>query len=148
MRLHLFQLLITKYLKTGVLPQLLRLRELTGLDVYVGNWVGERYLKNPMQLLDLKLKVASTTIQGQDPDVEALGPELFKNFADKSNIPLVLGVGAAFLAQASPDQVIERVKHYVEVGKVGGKFALYLCNISAATPPENLRAAIEAAHTF
>ncbi len=73
---------------------------------------------------------------------------MFKNFADKSSIPLVLGVGAAFLAQASPDQVIERVKHYVEVGKVGGKFALYLCNISAATPPENIRAAIETAHTF
>jgi hypothetical protein len=31
---------------------------------------------------------------------------------------------------------------------VGGKFALYLCNISAATPPENIRAAIEATHTF
>ena len=98
-------------------------------------------------MLDLKLKVASATIQGQDPDVEALGPELFKEYAVKSNIPLVLGVGAAFLAQATPDQVVERVKHYVGVGKVGGRFALYLCNISAATPPENIRAAIETAHS-
>jgi hypothetical protein len=143
-----FPIINYKILENWCAAPILRLRELTGLDVYVGNWVGERYLKNPMQLLELKLKVASTTIQGQDPDVETLGPELFKNFAEKSNIPLVLGVGAAFLAQASPDQVIERVKHYVEVGKAGGKFALYLCNISAATPPENLRAAIEAAHTF
>jgi hypothetical protein len=143
-----FPIINYKILENWCAAPILRLRELTGLDVYVGNWVGERYLKNPMQMLDLKLKVASTTIQGQDPDVEALGPELFKNFSDKSNIPLVLGVGAAFLAQASPDQVIERVKQYVEVGKVGGKFALYLCNISAATPPENIRAAIEAAHSF
>ncbi len=143
-----FPIINYKILENWCAAPILRLRELTGLDVYVGNWVGERYLKNPIQMLDLKLKVASTTIQGQDPDVEALGPEFFKNFAEKSNIPLVLGVGAAFLAQATPDQVIERVKHYVEVGKAGGKFVLYLCNISAATPPENIRAAIETAHTF
>ena len=143
-----FPIINYKILENWCVPSILRLRELTGLDVYVGNWVGERYLKDPYQMLDLKLKVTSKTFQGQDPDVEALGPELFKAYADKSNIPLVLGVGAAFLAQATPDQVIERVKHYVGVGKAGGKFALYLCNISAATPSENIRAAIETAHSF
>jgi uroporphyrinogen-III decarboxylase len=110
--------------------------------------VGERYLKNPYQMLDLKLKVASNSIQGQDPDVEALGPELYKQYAKIANVPLVLGVGAAFLVQSSPQQVEERVKHYVEVGKVGGKFVLYLCNISSATPPENIRAAVETAHSL
>ncbi len=142
-----FPIINYKILENWCAAPIFRLRELTGLDVYVGNWVGERYLKYPYQMLDLKLKVASATIQGQDPDVETLGPELFKEYAVKSNIPLVLGVGAAFLAQATPDQVVERVKHYVGVGKAGGRFALYLCNISAATPPENIRAAIETAHS-
>jgi hypothetical protein len=129
-------------------PYILMLREITGLDVFVANWVGERYLKDPMPMLELKLKVASGSIQGQDPDVAALGPEFYKNFAERADVPLILGVGASFLAQASPVEVISRVKNYIEIGARNGRFALYLCNVSGATPPENLSAAIETAHAY
>jgi len=46
-----------------------------------------------------------------------------------------LSVGAAFLAQARPAAVAERVRHYVENVGAGGRFALYLCNLAANTPP-------------
>jgi uroporphyrinogen-III decarboxylase len=133
-------------LKQWVIPHILRLRELCGSDVYVANWVGERYLANPEHMLDLKRMVGPGSLLGQDPDVEKLGPAFYKQYAARHNLPLVLGVGAGFLAQATPAAIAARVRHYVEVGGRGGRFALYLCNVGGSTPPENLRAAIRAAH--
>ncbi len=67
-----------KILEQWIVPYVLRLRELCGDEVYVPNWVGERYLKAPEKInkmLDLKLQVSPEFIEGQDPDVEVLGPE-------------------------------------------------------------------------
>ncbi|MDQ7841403.1 MAG: uroporphyrinogen decarboxylase family protein [bacterium] len=133
-------------LREWVVPSILRLRELSGPGVAVANWAGERYLKRPEEMLDLKLLVGPGPLLGQDPDVEALGPGFYKTYADLHDVPLILGVGAGFLAQERPAAVAERVRRYAEVGARGGRFALYLCNLGANTPPENLRAAVEAAH--
>lgn len=133
-------------LKEWVAPYILRLRELCGNEVFVSNWVGEHYLKNPVEMLDLKLTVGPGSIQGQDPDVAALSPAFYKEYAARLKIPLVLGIGAAFLAQSQPHQIIERVHNYIQVGQMGGCFALYLCNIGATTPTENIKAAVAAAH--
>jgi uroporphyrinogen-III decarboxylase len=133
-------------LRDWVAPPILRLREQCGAGVSVANWVGERYLERPEDMLDLKLRVGPGSLLGQDPDVEALGPDFYKAYADRQDVPLILGVGAAFLAQARPAAVAERVGHYVETGARGGRFALYLCNLAANTPAENVRAAVDAAH--
>ena len=74
-------------------------------------------------MLDLKLTACPGFIEGQDPDVEALGPAFYKSFALKKQVPLVLGVGAAFLALATPGDIRQRVKNYVEIGGKGGGFA-------------------------
>jgi hypothetical protein len=128
------------------IPPIQRLRELCGPEVSVANWAGERYLPNPTEMLDLKLAVGPGALWAQDPDVESLGPAVFKEFAVTHGVPLVLGVGAGFLALAAPSDVEARVRKYVEVGGRGGRFALYLCNLGATTPPANLRAAVETAH--
>ena len=75
-------------------------------------------------------------------------PEWYKAYAVKNDAPLILGIGAGFLALASPPEVEERVKHYIEVGGKGGRLVLYLCNLGATTPPENVRAAIQAVHKY
>lgn len=129
-----------------VAPWILRLREWCGAGVAVANWVGERYLKLPEEMLDLKRRVGPGTLLGQDPDVETLGPDFYKAYANRHDMPLVLGIGAGFLAQARPEAVAERVRRYIAAGARGGRFALYLCNVGGSTPPENLRAAVEAAH--
>jgi uroporphyrinogen-III decarboxylase len=85
-------------------------------------------------------------IQGQDPDVFVLTPEFYKRFAERHNVSLILGVGAAFLAESTPEEIAARVRQYVKVGRKRGRFALYLCNVGATTPPDNLRAVVEAAH--
>jgi uroporphyrinogen-III decarboxylase len=133
-------------LRDWVIPSIQRLRELCGPEVYVANWAGERYLPHPTEMLELKLAVGPGALWGQDPDVENLGPAVFKEFAVAHQVPVILGVGAAFLAQATPGEVEARVREYVEVGGRGGHFALYLCNVGATTPSANLRAAVETAH--
>lgn len=135
-------------LEDWVLPYIVQIRDVCGNKVYVSNWVGDRYLKNPERIFEDKLKVCPGFLEGQDPDVEALGPEIYKNFAEERNVALVLGVGAAFLATATPDEVKNRVKRYVSVGSRNGKFALYLCNIGKTTPKENLVAAVDAVYEF
>ena len=73
---------------------------------------------------------------------------MYKSYAEKHDASLVLGIGAGFLALASAAQVEERVRHYIEVGGRGGRLVLYLCNLGATTPPENVRAAIQAVHKY
>jgi hypothetical protein len=133
-------------LKRWIIPSIQRLRELCGPDIYVANWVGERYLPDPAEMLRLKLAVGPGALWAQDPDVESLGPALFKDFAVAHDVPLVLGVGAGFLAFAKRGDVEARVRDYVRVGGRGGRFALYLCNVGATTPAANLRAAVETTH--
>jgi len=135
-------------MREWIVPYVLRLREICGPEVYVPNWVGEHNLKEPEEMLDVKRQVCPGFVIGQDPDVENLGPELYKRYSEKHDLPLILGVGAGFLALSSPEQVTERVKHYVEVGGKNGRFALYLCNLGATTPPENVNAAIETIHKY
>ena len=135
-------------IRKWILPYVDRLRETCGPEVYVPNWVGESYLRQPEEMLDLKLAACPGFIEGQDPDVEKLGPAFYKAFALKKKVPLVLGVGAAFLALATPAEIRQRVRNYVETGGEGGGFALYLCNLGATTPPENVRAAVQAVRDF
>jgi len=135
-------------LRTWVIPHILRLRQLCGPEVCVPNWVGERHLARPAEMLDLKLKVCPAFVVGQDPDVEALGPAFYKNYAEKHGLPLILGVGAGFLALRTAREVGKRVRNYLEVGGKNGRFALYLCNLGATTPPENVKAVIDAIHRY
>ena len=73
-----------------------------------------------------------------------LGPAVYKDYAEKKEVPLILGIGAGFLALSTPQDISARVKEYVEVGGQNGRFCLYLCNIGATTPAENIKAAIAA----
>ena len=135
-------------IRDWIVPYILRLREICGPEVYVPNWVGEKYLKDPAEMLDLKHQVCPGFVEGQDPDVEMLGPAFYKNYARKKDVPLILGVGAAFLALSTPQEVCDRVRHYIEVGGQVGHFALLLCNIGATTPPENVKAAMNTVQKY
>jgi uroporphyrinogen-III decarboxylase len=135
-------------IRDWIVPYVLRLREICGPEVYVPNWVGEKYLKDPQELFDLKHQVCPGFVEGQDPDVEELGPALYKEYAQKKGVPLILGVGAAFLALSTPQEVSDRVRHYIEVGGKDGRFALLLCNLGATTPPENVKAAMDAVRRY
>lgn len=131
-----------------IIPYIQRLRHLCGPQVHVPNWVGESHLKNPEIMLDLKRRACPEFVEGQDPDVEKLGPQFYKRYAEENGLPLILGIGAVFLATATPAAVAERVRYYIDVGGENGRFALYLCNLGATTPAANVRAAVAAVRQY
>lgn len=135
-------------LRDWVLPALSRIRDTCGPGVIIPNWVGERFLQKTgiEEMFSLKTAACPHYLEGQDPDVQTLGPGVYKEYAEKMNLPLVLGIGSAFLDQSTPDAVRERVNSYLRVGGENGRFALLLCNLSRVTPPENIAAAVDAAH--
>ena len=135
-------------IENWILPYIKRLQEQCGPDVYVPNWVGESLLKDPEKMLDLKLCACPGFIEGQDPDVEVLSPSFYKTYANKHDLPLVLGLGAAFLALGTPGEIRDRVRQYIKLGGRGGRLALYLCNLGATTPPENVRAVVQAIQDY
>ena len=80
-------------LENWIVPYIERLRELCGPQVCVPNWVGESLLDNPTEMLDLKRRVCPGFLEGQDPDVEKLGPQFYKEYAQENGLPLILGIG-------------------------------------------------------
>lgn len=133
-------------LKEWIIPAILRIRNACGPEVCIPNMVGESYQKDSQEMLDFKLQACPHFIEGQDPDVEKIGPEVYKRYAVKHDVPLILGVGSAFFDKATSEEIETRIKHYIEAGGQNGRFVLYLCNLSAETPPGNVRAAIKAIH--
>ena len=131
-------------LRDWVVPYILRLRQICGPEIYVPNWVGESQLKHPEEMFELKLQVCPNFLEGQDPDVAEIGPAVYKDYAEKKGVSLILGIGAGFLALRAADEIRARAKHYIEVGGQNGRFCLYLCNVGATTPAENIKAAVGA----
>jgi uroporphyrinogen-III decarboxylase len=135
-------------LRDWIVPYIQRLRQMCGPEIYVPNWVGESQLKQPEEMFELKLQVCPNFLEGQDPDVSEIGPKAYKDYTEKKGVALILGVGAGFLALSAPDEIRARVKHYIEVGGKNGRFCLYLCNVGATTPAENIKAAVRAVSDY
>ena len=131
-------------LKEFVVPYILMLKKLCDEDVTTLNWWGESHLSNPEDMLELKLKISPAIIQGQDPDVEKIGPELYKDFAVRHNTALILGIGNLFLQKATLAEIKSRIERYIDAGSDGGRFILYFCYLSAETPIDNIKEAIRA----
>lgn len=143
-----FPLVNIQILKEFAVPYILQLKRLCGNDVTILNWWGEKYLTNPEELLELKLKISPSIIQGQDPDVEEIGAKFYKDFAVRNNAALILGIGNLFLQKADKKAIKSRIAHYIKAGYTGGRFMIYFCNISSKTPVDNLKGAISAVKEF
>ncbi len=133
-----------KILSEFVVPYIMKLKKLCGDEIAVLNWWGENHLSNPEEMLDLKFKVSPTIIQGQDPDVEMVGPEFYKTYAMKNQTALILGIGNLFLQKSGKEAICSKVEHYIKAGSPGGGFIIYLCYLSSETPVDNVREAVQA----
>jgi uroporphyrinogen-III decarboxylase len=138
----------TTLIKNFSIPYICRLKERCTVPVSVINWWGESHVKDPIELLTLKLEVASGLIRAQDPDLAILGPEIFKEFAVKHNVVLELGVGDGILNRGPQEAIRERIKHYIQKASAGGRFILYLSSLNADTPPENIKIAVNAIRQY
>ena len=130
------------------IPYILRLRELCAVPVSVVNWWGESALPAAADLLDLKRRVASGLIRAQDPDVERLGVGVFKEYAARHGLALELGIGEQLIDHGPVSAIRSRIRDCIERAAGGGRLILYLTSLSAGTPPDHVRAAIEAVQEF
>lgn len=135
-------------LKEFVIPYILRLKELCHQDVTVLNWWGESHLDDPQEMLELKLWISPKILQGQDPDVEKLGPALYKAFAVQKNTALILGIGNSFLQKATTTEIRKRIANYIKAAAPGGRFIIYFCYLSTETPTDNIREAVKAVKEY
>ena len=131
-------------------PYAKRLQEICGeVEVPIGGMWGESYLKEPERFLRLKIEVGrGRDLSGFDPDVIQLGPELYKRVALEHGIPLRLGVDGHLVRSGPLNQLIERIRYYIQVGAPGGRFFMFLNVIPMDTPPEHIHAAVKAVHSF
>ncbi|GMQ74876.1 MAG: hypothetical protein BMS9Abin01_0116 [Gammaproteobacteria bacterium] len=135
------------------LPYLSKLRKLCGdrPGVRSDNWWGDSFAKDIEKYWDIKLEVTPQYLKIQDPDCFRVGTERAREFADSRKCALSFGVGTLLLQVGTREDITQRIHEYMEVGSRGPhgkKFFLYLCSFSAQTPPENVRAAIEAVNSF
>jgi len=131
-----------------VVPYIERLRHAIGPQLCVPNHTGERYSKHPEKFMDMRRRANPLYVEGQDPDVAALGPAFYKQYAQKYDLPLLLGVGAVFMNSSTPAEITSRIKHYIKIGGREGRLWLYFCNLSPTTPSENINAAVAAVHKY
>lgn len=130
------------------LPYILRLRELCAVPVSVVNWWGESSLPAATDLLELKRQAARGLIRAQDPDVERLGPEVFAEYAARHGLALELGIGEALIDRGPVAAIRARIRDCIARAAACGRLILYLTSLSAETPPDHVRAAVEAAREF
>ena len=124
-----------------------RLEEKVGGIRLAGLW-GESCLRNPRELLDIKRAGTAGTIQVLDPDVSALGPRLFKGYADQYGIGLIMGLDAHLIASGPVEEIAARARMFIEEAGMEGRFVLFMNDIAYTAPVENVKAVISAAREY
>lgn len=131
------------------LGPILRLQEKAGLPCYVDNWWGDSFTDDKEGYWQGKLKATPDYLKIQDPDLWKIGLAEAMDFARKHDKPVVLGIDNNLFQQGPEIEIEKRVHEYMEViEEAGGRGQVYFCSLSAVTPPEHARSAIEAVHKF
>ena len=124
-----------------------RLEEQIGRIRLAGLW-GESQLLNPTELLDIKREGCRDNLQALDPDVTALGPAYYKQYADLTNMMITMGLDAA-LIRTGPMKAIEaRAKKFIEQAARDGRFILYMNDIPYDTSPGHVHTVVSVAHEY
>jgi 5-methyltetrahydrofolate--homocysteine methyltransferase len=77
-----------------------------------------------------------------------LGVQPVIDYAKDNDLPVVLGVDNNVFQNGPEEEIRMRIHEYMEAIEEVGKGTLYLCSLSAVTPAENVRIAIEACKDF
>jgi len=133
-------------------PYTLQLPKAMGMDVPVVNsgiW-GSSYFSGEERdaFMDCVTQVGYYA-SAFDPDQEKVGPEYYRDYADRKGAPLLLGFSTTVLQNAGVEEIVERTKRYTLVGKNGKTpFLFFYNNFAPHTPIDNIRASIAAVHTY
>ena len=140
-------LLSTGMIREFCLKYIQELEQAVGGIRLAGLW-GESIVPDPQELLDIKRSGSPESIQVLDPDVTALGPALFRRYADGVGGSLVMGLDANLIGSGSPAEIEARTRRFIEEGGLSGRFVLFMNDIPYDTPSENVRTVVSVAHEY
>lgn len=125
-----------------------RLREKMGGKVVTrGNW-GDARSRDPERFWEQKLRCSPGFLSVLDPDLHELGPERVRSFAKGRGVFVTAGVDAVLLLKGPVAAIVERIRRYIDVLGREGRFAIYLNEVPADTPPAHIHAAVAACRAF
>ncbi|MGI6011646.1 MAG: MFS transporter [Ruminococcus sp.] len=83
-----------------------------------GGYWGFRYLEGEARekLMDYTIEIGGGTLYVYDPDPHLVGPDYFREYADRKQVPLLFGVMNTVMESGSADDVIEYTKRFVLAG--------------------------------
>jgi uroporphyrinogen decarboxylase len=136
-----------KIIKEFAIPYINKLNDMFGKVIGQAYW-GEEYLKDPTELMNVKLKANPFVCHILDPDTTKLGPEFIKRFAVEKNVMLLFGIGDIHQRMKDPDSLIELIKKYVIICGKGGKCRLYLQQIPKDCPSELIHRMVQTIHHY
>jgi hypothetical protein len=123
-----------------IIPSYEELKSLSG-NIYFSLLGGARYLKSPEKYLAMQKIINPFHVKGSGFDIDALGMDFFREFADKNKMDLVFGIEASFMAENDTENIKKKISEYIKAGLSGkGSFTLYFNDIPAAIDPEKLKA--------
>ena len=123
------------------------LEKLLGGIRLAGLW-GESSVRDPRELLAIKVAGSPGSIQVLDPDVTALGPALFRAYADQTGASLVMGIDAALVGSGTVGDIKARASRFIEEGGKNGRFVLFINDVPYNTPPEHVHAVVSVARGY
>jgi hypothetical protein len=123
-----------------IIPSYEELKSLSG-DIYLSLLGGARHLKYPERYLEMQKIMNPFHVKGTGFDIDALGTNFFRDFADKNKMDLLFGIEASFMADKNIENINKKVSDYIKAGlAVMGSFTLYFNDIPADIDPEKLKA--------
>ena len=135
-------------LESFALAPLERLAARLDRPMYCDNWWGDSFARDLHGFWAQKLRVTPDYLKVQDPDLFKIGVQPVVDFARSRKLPIVLGVDNNVLQNGPESEIRRRIHDYMEAIEEVGRGALYLCSLSAVTPAQNVRIAIEACKDF
>ncbi|MFQ5959344.1 MAG: cobalamin-dependent protein, partial [Alphaproteobacteria bacterium] len=125
-----------------------RLQNQCAVPVICDNWWGDSYTDDKERFWELKLRATPPYFKIQDPDLFKVGVAPAVAFAVRKDRPFVLGVDNNVLQRGPAEEIEKRIHEYMEAGAHTRRCVLYLCSLSAETPPAHVEAAIAAVERF
>ena len=128
---------------------ILRMQRQLTLPVLVDNWWGDSYPEDKERFWHNKLRVTPEYFKIQDPDLWKVGLAGPLEFAERQGKSVVLGVDNNLFQNGPAEEIEKRIHEYMEViEEYDNKGCVYFCNLSAVTPPEHVKVAVDAALSF
>ena len=125
-----------------------RLQKLTIKPSICDNWWGDSFTDNLHGFWEQKLRATPPYLKVQDPDLFKVGVQPVIEYAKQHELPVVLGVDNNVFQNGPKEEIQMRIHEYMEAVEEVGKGCVYLCSLSAVTPAENVRIAVEACKEF